>query len=364
MTGIKTLFIMFVLCVLPPTLVRAQAPPVDACDTLAAHPGDVRAVAKGVSWDNLKGHKAVAACQRALETHPGTARFQYQMGRAMNKLGRYGEAAAWHLKAAEQAYAPAQYSLGLMYGDGDGVPKDTEKMVEWYRKSAEQGFAAAQYYLGIMYHNGEVVPQDYQKAAMWLRKSAEQGDADAQYQLGLMHRLGRGIPQNHLQAIAWLRPAAEHGIVDAQFHVGVMYYNGEGEPKDRAKAVSWFLKAAAQDHHEAANSVAWIMATTRNKPLRNGADAVRLAKKALALHEDDAYHDTLAAAYVANGQPREAIVQYTHVMKAGGRTMIKAFQDFMRKKGFYEGVVTGRNDEKTQTALAACVHAGCQIGVD
>ena len=35
----------------------------------------------------------------------------------------------------------AQYNLGVMYRDGQGVAKDYEQAVLWYRKAAEQGFA-------------------------------------------------------------------------------------------------------------------------------------------------------------------------------------------------------------------------------
>jgi TPR repeat protein len=51
------------------------------------------------------------------------------------------------------------------------------------RTKAEQGDAAAQFNLGLMYRNGEGVPKDYAEAANWYRKAAEQGVAAAQYTL-------------------------------------------------------------------------------------------------------------------------------------------------------------------------------------
>jgi TPR repeat protein len=38
--------------------------------------------------------------------------------------------------------------------------------VSWYRKAAEQGLSEAQYNLGVMYANGEGVAQDYAAAHM------------------------------------------------------------------------------------------------------------------------------------------------------------------------------------------------------
>ena len=82
-------------------------------------------------------------------------------------------------QAAEQGNATAQFSLGLMYADGEGVPKDDAEAVKWYRMSADQGYALAQFSLGFMYANGEGVPQDEAEVARWFRLAAEQGHAEA-----------------------------------------------------------------------------------------------------------------------------------------------------------------------------------------
>ena len=52
-----------------------------------------------------------------------------------------------------------------------------------HRAAAGQGFAAAQYNLGTLYENGDGVPQDKSEAAKWYRAAAEQGDEDAQFNL-------------------------------------------------------------------------------------------------------------------------------------------------------------------------------------
>jgi TPR repeat protein len=55
-----------------------------------------------------------------------------------------------------------------------------------YRKAADQGNARAQFNLGVLYANGQGVAQDYAEAARWYRKAADQGHADAQNNLGLL----------------------------------------------------------------------------------------------------------------------------------------------------------------------------------
>ena len=79
------------------------------------------------------------------------------------------------LKAAEQGDAKAQFSLGIMYDFGRGVPKNEAEAVKWYRLAAEQGHAEAQHSLGYMYDYGAGVPEDKDEAIKWFRRAAEQG---------------------------------------------------------------------------------------------------------------------------------------------------------------------------------------------
>ena len=97
----------------------------------------------------------------------------------------YAEAVRWYHRAAEQGHALAQFNLGFMYKNGQGVTQDYVQAVKWYRKAAEQGAANAQINLGLMYNIGYGVPQDYAEAVKWYRKAAEQGDASARFNLGL-----------------------------------------------------------------------------------------------------------------------------------------------------------------------------------
>jgi TPR repeat protein len=88
--------------------------------------------------------------------------------------------------------------------------------VQWFRKAAEQGHAMAQFNLGVMYANGEGVPKDDAEAVKWFRKAAEQGDAKAQFNLGVMYAEGRGVPRNDVAAYAWMNLAAAGGHKEAK----------------------------------------------------------------------------------------------------------------------------------------------------
>jgi TPR repeat protein len=76
-------------------------------------------------------------------------------------------------RLAEQGEAYAQYNLGLMYDEGEGVPENNAEAVRWYRLAAEQGYARAQSNLGFMYSNGEGVPENNAEAVRWYRLAAE-----------------------------------------------------------------------------------------------------------------------------------------------------------------------------------------------
>jgi len=132
----------------------------------------------------------------------------FDEGLAAYQRGDYATALRDWRPLAEQGNANAQFFLGLMYGNGLGVPRDYAKALQWWRKAAEQGVAGAQYNLGIMYDTGRGVPQDYAEAARWYRKAAGQGDATAQFNLGFMYSNGRGVPQDYAQAHMWFNLAA------------------------------------------------------------------------------------------------------------------------------------------------------------
>ncbi|MDC1211324.1 sel1 repeat family protein [Porticoccaceae bacterium] len=80
---------------------------------------------------------------------------------------------------AEQGVASAQWKLGIMYGNGRGVPENDAEAVKWYRKAADQGHAKPQYNLGNMYYRGDGVPENNIRAYVWWSMAKTQGNADA-----------------------------------------------------------------------------------------------------------------------------------------------------------------------------------------
>lgn len=151
---------------------------------------------------------------------------------------------------AEQGDVSAQFNLGVMYANGQGVPQGHKEAVAWYRKAAERGDADAQSNLGAMYGQGHGVPQDYKEAMVWYRKAADQGNATAQHNLGLMYANGQGVPQDHKEAVDWYRKAAEQGDANAQNNLGVMYKKGQGVAQLNVVAYALYNLSAAKDTSE------------------------------------------------------------------------------------------------------------------
>ena len=86
--------------------------------------------------------------------------------------------------------------------------------MKWYRLAADQ-YAGAQFNLGLMYYNGNGVAQDYAEAMKWYRLAAEQGDADAQLNVAVMYGSGEGVAQDDAEAYTWCAVAAAGGHDDA-----------------------------------------------------------------------------------------------------------------------------------------------------
>lgn len=130
----------------------------------------------------------------------------------------------------------AQNSLGVMYYTGEAVSKnlsgkvldnDPELAAGWFYRAAEQGYADAQFNLGLMYANGEGVPQDMEQAAELFKKAAEQGHVDAQNNLGAMYFTGEGVARDERKAIEWFEKAAAQGNQEARDNLDAIKASGK-----------------------------------------------------------------------------------------------------------------------------------------
>ena len=119
-------------------------------------------------------------------------------------------------------------------------------LAKWGR-AAQQGNVTAQFNLGGMYANGQGVARNYKEALRWYQLAAQQGDAEAQSNIGLMYSEGEGVAQDYKEAVRWYKLAAKQNKDRAQYNLAIMYYEGKGVPQDYVRAHMWFNIAAAAD---------------------------------------------------------------------------------------------------------------------
>jgi len=127
----------------------------------------------------------------------------YQKGYTAYKSGDYATALREWSPLAEQGNARAQTFLGMLYRNGQGVPRDDKTAVKWYRLAAKQEYAAAQFNLGRMYYHGMGVPQDDKTAVKWFRLAAEEGHAFGALNLAFAYFDGKGAEENWVSGYVW-----------------------------------------------------------------------------------------------------------------------------------------------------------------
>lgn len=80
------------------------------------------------------------------------------------------------VKQARQGSAPAQYNLAKAYETGSGTRQSYSEAVRWYKAAANQGFARAQFSLGVIFEEGRPeVKRDVAYALSWYEEAARNG---------------------------------------------------------------------------------------------------------------------------------------------------------------------------------------------
>ena len=109
--------------------------------------------------------------------------------------------------------------------------------------SLETGRALA---LGLMYLNGEGVPRDPAKAAPLLATAAKRGNPQARHELALLHVEGFSVPHDPDFAVHLLQGASDDGHVASTVYLAEHYLFGKNCPKDVGAALELLYVAAAK----------------------------------------------------------------------------------------------------------------------
>jgi TPR repeat protein len=163
-------------------------------------------------------------------------------------------------KAADKGNAQAQFELGRIYGNGDGVPQDHQTAIGWLEKAARQNHAKAQESLGSIYANGVGVKQDFPIARNWYLKAAQNGLGSAQYLVATMFRFGLFESEVDMdQAIGWYQRAAKQNVAAAQLALGKLAMRGKHVKQDDSAALQWLMLAHANGSQGAETYIQQLM---------------------------------------------------------------------------------------------------------
>jgi TPR repeat protein len=168
------------------------------------------------------------------------------------------------------AQSVAQWKLGRMYADGDGVAQDSLRAFEYFSRianahaedspSAPQAAIVANAFvaLGRYYLSGipnTKIKVDADRAREMFSYAASYfGNADAQYDLARLYLNGIGTPRDSRYGARWLGLAAQKGQHQAQAMLGQMLFNGDQLPRQAARGLMWLTLA----RDSAAADETWI----------------------------------------------------------------------------------------------------------
>jgi TPR repeat protein len=155
--------------------------------------------------------------------------------------------------AADQGHPAAQWKLGRMYADGDGVPHDDLRAFNYFSQIAnthpddapgtpQARFVASAFVaLGHYYLTGipdsKITADPARARDMFGYAATYFGDADAQYELGRLYL--SGTPGDPHQAARWFQLAATKGHCRAEVALGDMLFQGQAVPRQAARGLMW-----------------------------------------------------------------------------------------------------------------------------
>lgn len=166
------------------------------------------------------------------------------------RRGDFAAAFAIWKPLADAGDSAAQNGIGLLYYDGNGMPRPNKsEALKWFKLSAAQGNARAINNLGLIYEfgGGGIKPDEIEAQRLY-QIAADKGERQAQFNVGAAYWQGwRGVKKDSVQAAKWFQLAADQGLARAQDLLGDMYRHGDGVQKNYDTALVLYKSAALHD---------------------------------------------------------------------------------------------------------------------
>jgi len=275
-----------------------------------------------------KVEEAISHYQRALEIDPGLAEADNNLGAALLQKGNVDEAIAHFQKLARISpdYAQVYYNLGnalFQKGNVDEAISQYEKALQINPDSAP-----ARNKLGIaLFQKGSMdeAIADFQKALQ-----IDPNYAEGHYDLGCALFQKGSVDE----AIAHLQKALQINPGYAQAHNNLANALLQKGRVDEAIAQYQKTLQISPDYVEAQNNLAQVLATCPQASLRNGNQAVELARRANQLtgNRIPVYLGTLAAAYAEAGRFPEAVETAQRALQLAEMQSNTALADSLRSQ--------------------------------
>ncbi len=193
-----------------------------------------------------------------LNPRPATPIEVFRSGTQALRAGNTEQAVNELEYAADQGMPAAQWKLGRMYADGDGVEKNTSRAFEYFSRltrahgddapgTPQARFVANAFVsLGQLYLEGipnSVKPDPDRAREMYWYAASYFADPDAQYNLGRLYLDRNAGARDPRQAAKWLGLAAKKGQYQAQALLGTMLFKGDGLSRRAALGLFWLTLA-------------------------------------------------------------------------------------------------------------------------
>ncbi len=170
----------------------------------------------------------------------------HKSGNGLTKSTRL--AFPYFLQAAQRGHSDAQVETALYYYYGDQKAEIDQNYLEaanWFDKAALQFSGVAQYYLGVMHREGQGVARDRIEGLRWLSLSANKFYVPTYLLLAEIYAKGDGVVEEPVKAAMYLDLARRYSdttnrdTVSEVFDATERYINADQRAEGRLQAQLW-----------------------------------------------------------------------------------------------------------------------------
>ncbi|WP_019221620.1 tetratricopeptide repeat protein [Bartonella senegalensis] len=185
----------------------------------------------------------------------------FKRGMFAYKNGQINQAISALRCAANMGHIGANWKLGHIYADGDGVPEDDYKAYKFFAYIVEKGIDLGSEnesyvsdalvelagYIKKGIPQSPVKPNPSYAVRLYMQAAMNYGNSKAQYYLGQIFLKGEGREKNPVQAARWFQLSAKKGNLPAQAMLGNMLFEAGKTVRGVAMLTAAYEKANPKD---------------------------------------------------------------------------------------------------------------------